>query len=130
MGARLSESELQKSLDFCVRLFDPTTPEDHRRASSMRGLSADLLDVTSPIIDPAFLEKSLVAELSQGPEGDGPDTETTLETKMVLHKINARRIIHSEYAINNLELENLDGYVVHLVRGELGLVSTGTTAAN
>ncbi len=127
MGARLSESELQKSLDFCVRLFDPTTPEDHRRASSLRNLSRGLLDVNSPIIDPGVLEKFLGIEHCRISEEDiGSDTETVLETKMVLHKINARRVIHSEYAINNMEVENLDGHVVRLVRGELGLVSSVT----
>lgn len=29
MGARLSEDEIQKALDFCVHLFSPTTPEQH-----------------------------------------------------------------------------------------------------
>ena len=29
MGARLSEDELQRALDFCVHLFSPTTPEQH-----------------------------------------------------------------------------------------------------
>ena len=29
MGARLSEDEIQRALDFCVHLFDPTTPEQH-----------------------------------------------------------------------------------------------------
>lgn len=126
MGARLSESELQKSLDFCVKLFDPTTPEDHEHASLMNGLSQDLLDVSTPIIDPDVLEKTLDVEYFKPcGEDSGSDTEKAVETKMVLHKINARRVIHSEYAINNMELENLDGYVVHLERGKLGLVKIG-----
>ena len=29
MGARLSEDEVQRALDFCVHLFSPTTPEQH-----------------------------------------------------------------------------------------------------
>ncbi|KXN91083.1 Tryptophan 2-halogenase, partial [Leucoagaricus sp. SymC.cos] len=132
MGARLSESELQKSLDFCVKLFDPTTPEDHERASFMNGLSRDLLDVNTPIIDPDVLEKTLGVEyftpLSE--EDSGSDTEKAVETKMVLHKVNARRLIHSEYTINNMELENLEGYVVRLERGKLGLVKTSSATDN
>lgn len=125
MGARLSESELQKSLDFCVKLFDPTTPEDHERASFRKGLPYDLLDVSTPIIDPDVLEKTLgVEHFKHSGEDSGSDAEKTIETKMVLHKINARRVIHSEYAINNMELENLEGYVIRLERGKLGLVKT------
>lgn len=120
MGVRLSESELQKSLDFCVKLFDPTTPEEHERVSFIRGFSDELLDVNTPIIDPGVLEKTLGVEYTDHAD----DTEKAFETKMVLHKINARRVIHSEYAINNMELENLDGYVVRLERGNLGLVNT------
>lgn len=132
MGARLSESELQKSLDFCVKLFDPTVPEDHQRASSMDGLSHTLLDVGTPIIDPDLLEKTLAVNYLRPSYDDdsGSDSEKATETKMVLHKINARRVIHSEYAINNMELENLDGYVVHLEKGKLGLVRTSSASNN
>ncbi|KAL9711644.1 hypothetical protein Ac2012v2_004715 [Leucoagaricus gongylophorus] len=132
MGARLSESELQKSLDFCVKLFDPTVPEDHQRASSMDGLSHTLLDVSTPIIDPDLLEKTLAVNYLRPSYDDdsGSDSEKATETKMVLHKINARRVIHSEYAINNMELENLDGYVVHLEKGKLGLVRTSSASNN
>ncbi|KAF5351714.1 hypothetical protein D9756_007522 [Leucocoprinus leucothites] len=132
MGARLSESELQKSLDFCVKLFDPTTPEDHERASFMDGLPHDLLDVSTPIIDPGVLEKTLSVE-SFGhscDEDSGSDTEKANETRMVLHKVNARRVIHSEYAIHNMELENLEGYVVHLERGKLGLIKMSPAPDN
>jgi hypothetical protein len=132
MGARLSESELQKSLDFCVKLFDPTTPEDHERASFMNGLSHDLLDVNTPIIDPDVLENRLGVEYFNPSfdEDSGSDTEKAIETKMVLHKINARRVIHSEYAINNMEVENLAGYVVRLEKGKLDLVNTTSPTDN
>jgi len=132
MGARLSESELQKSLDFCVKLFDPTVPEDHQRASSMDGLPHSLLDVSTPIMDPNVLENTLDVNClcPTCDEDSGSDTEKATETKMVLHKINARRVIHSEYAINNMELENLDGYVVRLEKGKLGLVKTSSAPDN
>ncbi|XP_006460852.1 hypothetical protein AGABI2DRAFT_221106 [Agaricus bisporus var. bisporus H97] len=131
MGARLSENELQKSLDFCVKLFDPTTPEDHQRASLMNGLSCDLLDVGTPIIDPSILEKTLDGDCFMPYDEDsGSDAEKADETKMVLHKVNARRVIHSEYAINNMEIENLEGYVVRLERWKLGLVKMRSPTKN
>lgn len=122
MGARLSETELQKSLDFCVNLFNPTTPEQHERLSHDASVAQELLDVAAPVIDPSVFEDTLCVGQIQDPNNS--DTEKALETKMVLNKINARRVVHPEYAINNLELEPLDGYVVRLTRGKLGLVKT------
>jgi len=52
------------------------------------------------------------------------DSETASETKLVLDKINARRVVHSEFAINNLESEPLDGLWVRLEKGRLGLMKS------
>ena len=169
MGARLSETELQKSLDFCVNLFNPTSPEQHEKVA--RQLSKELLDVTAPVVDPALLEAVLRVEKAvvvfgytgrgstscvrarewiarginclmnsaQCPIGrhradsdsssssassssSSSESEKVQETQMVLQKVNARRVVHAEYAINNLESEPLDRFVVRLERGRLGLV--------
>jgi hypothetical protein len=178
MGKRLSETELQKSLDFCVNLFSPTCPEQHERVANS-GISTTLLDVNSPVINPVVLEETLMVELRteeakkvginrlrckaggdvnqrggstvgletivDGVEGDiraegklaklppavqrcdrrmkrsDSDAQKLAETKMVVNKINARRVVHSEYAINNLESEGLNGFVVRLETGKLGL---------
>jgi hypothetical protein len=125
MGARLSETELQKSLDFCVNLFNPTSPDHHERLSKRGDITKELLDVASPVVDPTSFENILHVECheqSEDSNGNSSDTEKTAETRMVLNKINARRVVHPEYAINNLEQEPLDGYVVKLERGKLGLV--------
>jgi hypothetical protein len=128
MGACLSETELQKSLDFCVNLFNPTSPDQHERISKRGDITKELLDVASPVVDPASFENILHVEHydqsgdSNEDRGNSSDTEKTAETRMVLNKINARRVVHPEYAINNLEQEPLDGYVVKLERGKLGLV--------
>ncbi|CAA7261651.1 unnamed protein product [Cyclocybe aegerita] len=124
MGARLSEAELQKSLDFCVKLFNPTCPEEHERVSQRTAVAKELLDVAAPIVDPRIFEDTLNVSLP-APDGEDPanssDNERAVETRMVLSKINARRVVHLEYAINNFELEPLEGYVVKLERGKLGL---------
>lgn len=128
MGARLSETELQKSLDFCVNLFNPTTPDQHDRLSKRGDIAKELLDVASPVVDPTSFENILHVEYygqfgnSTEDGGNSSDIEKASETRMVLNKINARRVVHPEYAINNLEQEPLDGYVVKLERGKLGLV--------
>ncbi|KAJ6558434.1 FAD binding domain-containing protein [Mycena vulgaris] len=134
MGATLSESELQKSLDFCVNLFNPTSPEQHDRVASQPEIGQAFLDVAFPVVDPDVLEKALHVE--QNPNSPQkslpPPTRMRLttrdrsasevaETRMVLKKINARRVVHSEYAINNFESEPVAGYVVRLEKGRLGL---------
>lgn len=142
MGATLSETELQKSLDFCVNLFNPTSPEQHDRVANQTEIGQALLDVTSPIVDPAVLEKALHVEhnpISKPPlpppsrmrltNRDRSASEVA-ETRMVLTKINARRVVHSEYAINNFESEPIAGYVVRLEQGRLGLDISTTPFAD
>lgn len=170
MGARLSEHELQKSLDFCVNLFSPTSPEQHDRVAQS-GVQKELLDVNAPVVDPKVLEDVLNLQAAGGngngnenghtessANGEGLATildneiehltiddsktpqrlpppvrtdarrmkrsDSDAEKFMVVNKINARRVVHSEYAINNLETENLNGFVVRLQQGNLGLMKT------
>ncbi|KAJ3785939.1 FAD binding domain-containing protein [Lentinula aff. detonsa] len=135
MGSRLSESELQRSLDFCVNLFNPTSPEEHEAVEgrlSHLGEHRGLMDVAKPVIDPKTFENVLnVRNVRNYPNAtscteEGVDlknnAESELKSRMVLDKINARRLVHHEYAINNLEAEELLGYAVRLERGQLGLV--------
>ncbi|KAI0724125.1 FAD/NAD(P)-binding domain-containing protein [Fomitopsis betulina] len=148
MGARLTEDELQHALDFCVHLFDPTTPEQHAHVrAALEGLlvspraragesghgeqdgraadGAKLMDVHAPLVDPAKLAKVLqsigpVSGLGLTAGGAGREDA---EMRMVLEKVNARRVIHAEHGngLNSLEEEAVDGFVVRLERGALGL---------
>ncbi|EJF65204.1 FAD/NAD(P)-binding domain-containing protein [Dichomitus squalens LYAD-421 SS1] len=172
MGTRLSEDEVQRALDFCVHLFDPTTPEQHESVrqkleilrapaspgapfSTKSGTDSDvsrLFDVRAPLLDPSELEQLLrrqlrvqVHECDSAPSTPpsprsayfpsspqspripaaipeaGADPQS--EIRMVLNKVNARRVIHAEHGngLNSLEEEELGGYVLRLKRGELGL---------
>ncbi|EMD33059.1 hypothetical protein CERSUDRAFT_108283 [Gelatoporia subvermispora B] len=167
MGKKLCEDEVQRALDFCVHLFDPTTPEQHaavrhtlrtcrvaeddpaaahfaaraasatpsppdRSSPSSSSSSWRLLDVHAPIVDPAKLERLLRQKLRlHSPAPPPPPSEPRAhrravvesEVKMVLDKVNARRVIHAEHGsgLNSLEQESLDGFVVRLRRGQLGL---------
>ncbi|KAF9268722.1 FAD/NAD(P)-binding domain-containing protein [Marasmius fiardii PR-910] len=122
MGSRLSESELQKSLDFCVNLFNPTTPEQHQRLCSDHKIGKELLDVTAPLMDPATLDDCLHHHQSIPFHTDSCNDENdVLDARMILNKVNARKVVHSEYSINNLESEPLGGLVVRLKVGALGL---------
>ncbi|GLB37388.1 putative tryptophan halogenase [Lyophyllum shimeji] len=137
MGKRLSETELQKSLDFCVSLFNPTSPEQHERLANSPAVGGELLDVNAPVMDPVSFESALrvgtrncvaISHTSGDRDSDGEqsssDSERTLETKMVLDKINARRVVHAEYRVNNMESEPIGGYVMRLQRGRLGLLKS------
>jgi hypothetical protein len=119
MGQRLSETELQNSLDFCAKLFNPTTPEDHERVSQRPGVGQELLDVTAPLMDPSTLDQILTANNATAVAVADPNQQT--DEKLVLDKVNARRVIHQEYAINTMESEPLIGYTVRLEHGRLGL---------
>ncbi|RDB25192.1 Sulochrin halogenase [Hypsizygus marmoreus] len=137
MGARLSETELQKSLDFCVNLFNPTSPEDHDRLSRRCGISKELLDVTTPLLDSPTLESTLRFSFDNAKSLSGDfdaidsdseqssDSEKAKETEMILNKINARKVVHAEYTLNNMESEPLGGYVIRLEKGRLGLARSG-----
>ncbi|KAG6872946.1 hypothetical protein C0995_004830 [Termitomyces sp. Mi166 len=137
MGKRLSETELQKSLDFCVNLFNPTSPEQHERLSQSPGLDNELFDITTPLVDPTIFEDALqiglqslgsCSEIDSDSDTDGDqsssESDRVIETRMILEKINARRVIHAEYHLNNLEVEPIGGYVMRLERGVLGLTQT------
>ncbi|CCM00155.1 uncharacterized protein FIBRA_02183 [Fibroporia radiculosa] len=153
MGARLSEDELQRALDFCVHLFDPTTPEQHeavrKRLQSLDGTLPDvreengpmnvvlpedravLMDVHAPLVDLAKLEKVLGDHARLQNFDDKTDSQrgaVASEVKMVLEKVNARRVIHSEHGngLNCLEEEVVEGLVVSLCRGQLGLRKAAT----
>ena len=122
MGIRLSEAELQNSLDFLKNLFNPTSLEDHE--SVAKSLGQEPLDVTAPVMDRAALDRILapkqVPATGEKDPGDLSNGSGAPE-KMVLDKVNALRVIHPEVAINNLESEPLDDYVMRLESGNLGL---------
>ncbi|KAJ2916304.1 hypothetical protein MD484_g4125, partial [Candolleomyces efflorescens] len=136
MGARLSETELQKSLDFCINLFTPTIPDEHERVIRSSPICAELMDVGTPLLHPSVLESALTLVESSSPskaddakeldpDADS-DEEGFAEARVVLEKINARRVVHAEYSVNNLEIEYLEGLAVVLEQGKLGLRKKGS----
>ncbi|THU87890.1 FAD/NAD(P)-binding domain-containing protein [Dendrothele bispora CBS 962.96] len=156
MGTRLYESELQNSMDFCVKLFNDTDPHEHDIIASnlnlnngssgkgpgLVGIGKELLDLTAPIMDKSVLERAIKVAggdtgntniesdptaaqepnttTATGNNGNGESEEATL-ARNVLEKINARRVLHSEYTLSGLETEVIDGFGVSLERGNLGL---------
>ena len=105
-----------------MRLFDPTTPEQHERVSRRTDIAQELLDIEGDLVDPAVLENTLRVMRVDDESASSSDIERVIETRMVLNKINARRVVHAEYTIHNFSMEPLDGMVVRLEKGKLGLV--------
>ncbi|KAG1824034.1 hypothetical protein EV424DRAFT_1527459 [Suillus variegatus] len=101
MGSRLSEKELQKALP------------------------KDMFDVTAPLMDPHVIESIISKTFDHtNPTGDQDFCGPEEDLKLALDQINSRRVVHREYAINNLEAEDVNGFVVRLQRGHLGLMRT------
>ena len=82
MGHRLSEDEVQQALDFCGKLFAPTSPDEHRAAervlderlkgrlangSNPEAANLRLLDVHAPIIDPQIIDTVAQGHLTSVP---------------------------------------------------------------
>ncbi|KDQ55196.1 hypothetical protein JAAARDRAFT_196058 [Jaapia argillacea MUCL 33604] len=156
IGPHLYPTELDKALDFCVNLFNPTTPELHQSVgeileSETKSKSARLdekaedvwkraLDVSSPPMDPEELGR-IVKDLEFISPSPNPPMSFHSESmssscrkaehpltfpddvKLVLDKVNARRVIHAEHSgLGAFENEALVGGLVgRLVRGKLGL---------
>ncbi|KAG1740887.1 uncharacterized protein EDB91DRAFT_1248267 [Suillus paluster] len=128
-GSRLSEEELHSALEFCKKCFNPTSP-DHLALPSKEGLPKDLLDITAPLMDPRAIESIISEAFGQtNPKGDQNFCGSTEDLKLVLDQINGRRVVHREYSINNLEAEDVNGFVVKLRRGHLGLMRTCTISS-
>ncbi|KAF9485500.1 FAD/NAD(P)-binding domain-containing protein [Pholiota conissans] len=107
VGHRLSEDELQKTMDFCQNIFAPTTPEMY--ASVQARVSPELMSPTGPIMTSADLDRIL-------DPGD-------IDAKLVLSEINARKAIHPMYSATvNFGVEYHRGLTAVMKHGKLGLV--------
>jgi hypothetical protein len=139
LGPRLSESEVQNALDFCVGLFNPVNPGvAGKLRKHLESLDDDqflahgvekraLLDVTAPPLPVKDIKHiaRIPAFLPALENGSGVDAEA--EVQRILEVMNARRFIHREHGgLHCLEEEALGaGYRLRLECGRLGLVQGG-----
>jgi len=106
IGKKLTDNELQKTMDFCKDVFAPTDPEMIQAVGAR--LRPEVLAPNAPI-----LSEEEIAEEAQDDE----------EAKVVLNRLNARKPVNQLYAgPDNLQAGDVNGYVAHLQHGELGLV--------
>ena len=141
LGPRLSESEVQNALDFCVRLFNPVNPDlSGKLRKHLESLDDDqflahgvekraLLDVTAPPLPIEDIKHiaGIPTFLPALENDSGVNTELEAEVQRILELMNARRLIHREHGgLHSLEEESLGaGYRLRLERGRLGLVHDG-----
>lgn len=101
VGARLSENEVQESLDFCFAALNAPASDD------------DDTEVSSPALD-------TVGMSTKGPEVPAKEKEGDSEAKS--NGVGQmREMLRGEFKINGLEAEGLDGYAIRLEKGSLGL---------
>ncbi|KAJ6604263.1 putative halogenase, partial [Mycena vulgaris] len=103
---KVTERELQDTMDFCKNVFAPTDPQMHSEVAQR--LSPELTTPDAPIMSVAS-----VMALAGNDE----------EAKHVLLEVNARKPIHSMYDCDtNFTTEVMSGFCVRMQRGELGLI--------
>ena len=125
---KLSQNELNKTLDFCAHAFEPTLPEDRQTVlEKLNGLTIDHKpsSISCPI--------SANANGAPGANGHAPvkdkesdtfNTSLTAEEQRILAHIRARRMMRTEDTMNiaSFSTDVIDGLAARLERGRLGLV--------
>ncbi|EIN06705.1 FAD/NAD(P)-binding domain-containing protein [Punctularia strigosozonata HHB-11173 SS5] len=123
MGERLFAKEVDEALDFCGKLFAPVSKDTQLAVRRSMGLDYELSNAG------AIKAQDSEANVTPGKDGEGiVDTKYEEETKEILEKINQGSAVKREEVkdtanINNFEEEPIDGRVVRLERGHLGLVA-------
>ncbi|KAG2366746.1 hypothetical protein BDR07DRAFT_1395703 [Suillus spraguei] len=122
MGSRLSAEELQNALEFCGKCFNPTSPNS-LSAASKEVLPKEVFDASAPLMDPQAIQSIISKTFNHtSPKSDEELSGAEEELKLALDQINGRRVMHPEHNVNNMEIEEVNGFVVRLQQGNLGLV--------
>jgi flavine halogenase len=122
MGSRLSAEELQNALEFCGKCFNPTSPNS-LSAASKEVLPKEVFDASAPLVDPQAIQSIITKTFNHtSPKSDEELSGAEEELKLALDQINGRRVMHPEHNVNNMETEEVNGFVVRLQQGNLGLV--------
>jgi hypothetical protein len=142
LGPRLSESEVQNALDFCVGLFNPDNPDlagklrkhleslDDDQFSAHGVEKRALLDVNAPPLPVKDIRHIARIPTFLPALENGSEVDAEAEVQRILEKMNARRLIHREHGgLHSLEEESLGaGYRLRMECGRLGLVQDGAVS--
>ena len=92
-------------IDFTRNLFTPTTHDQYKSVKESR---PELVDLAGPVMGPEDLSKVL-------------DTDDS-DAQAVIRRINSLKILRNDTSPDSFTSDAVNGYVVHLERGNLGLV--------
>ncbi|KAF5352704.1 hypothetical protein D9756_005858 [Leucocoprinus leucothites] len=110
VGKKLTEDEVQRTMDFCKDVFAPTDPEMIKAVGAR--IRPELLAPNAPI----WSEEEISKEASNDEE-----------KKLVLHRLNARKPVNQLYqGPDNLCTGDVNGYVANLQHGTLGLIKVSS----
>nr|A0A0U3C228.1 RecName: Full=Flavin-dependent halogenase armH5 [Armillaria mellea]ALT31852.1 ArmH5 [Armillaria mellea] len=101
----LTNEELSKMIEFTRNLFTPTT---HQQYNEVKQRVGDLIALSGPVMPSDELDKVL----------DSDDSDA----KAVLKRINSLKVLRNDTSPESFTSEAVNGYVVNLERGQLGLV--------
>lgn len=104
-STNLTDGDLSRMIDFTRNLFTPTTHQQYADVSKRVG---DLVKLSGPVMSMKDLEKVL-------------DTEDS-DAKAVLQRLNSLKILRDDTSPDSFISNAVNGYVVNLERGRLGLV--------
>lgn len=92
-------------IDFTRNLFTPITHQQFVDVSKRVG---KLMELSGPVMSPEDLEKVL----------DSDDSDA----RAVLQRINSLKVLRNDTSPESFTSDAVNGYVVNLKRGQLGLV--------
>ncbi|KAF8524134.1 putative halogenase [Hysterangium stoloniferum] len=110
VGKKLTEDEVQKTMDFVKNIFAPTDPEMHAAVQAR--------------VDPKFFELGPGSDILLNSDLDRLIDPADEEAKHVLSEVNARKPIHVMYdSQKDFGSEPINGWIVLIQRGRLGLTA-------
>jgi hypothetical protein len=106
----LSQSEISKTVDFCMRAFQPVSPDEREGVHKK--------------VEALSLNESTISEAETQANQAALEAALTPDELSILNAIRARQMIRSEDTMNidNFSFDTIDGLAPNMKRGSLGLV--------
>ena len=126
-GPIMDPSALTNMLKSRLSIFTRTKSSGSvKSVHSIGSASVSSISNASPPASPvsAVFSSTSMSNVSDSSFGEDGSEGGDSEVKMVLEKVNARRVIHADMSmgVHSLEQEAVDGMLIRLKRGELGLI--------
>jgi len=117
VGKKLTEDEVQQTMDFVKNVFAPTDPEMHAAVQAR--------------VDPKFFKDGADGEILLEADLNRLIDPADEDAKHVLAEVNARKPIHVMYdSQKDFGSEPINGWTVKIERGKLGMVIPPSVSVN